>query len=130
MVRARTPGTRRTPATTRQRLHHSTHTPIKESASAGLYRYVRDQAVTLQRTIQNDWLGRPILLQEPESGQTTYSYAYNGTGLVVTRKKPKANQLSASTLTTTTYQYDALSRLVNVSYDDGVTPTKTFAYDA
>ena len=81
------------------------------------------------RTFQTDWLGRTILVQEPESGQTTYSYAYNGTGLVVTRNRPKANQTSASVLTTTTTQYDSLGRVVNITYTDG-TPTKTFAYDA
>jgi RHS repeat-associated protein len=82
------------------------------------------------RTFQTDWLGRTTSVTEPESGTTTYSYAYNSTGLVVTRKKPKANQSSATTLTTTTYQYDSMSRLVSVTYDDGTTPTKTFAYDA
>lgn len=81
------------------------------------------------RTFQTDWLGRAISVTEPESGSTTYSYAYNSTGLVVTRKRPKANQTSSSTLTTTTTQYDSLGRVISISYDDG-TPTKTFTYDA
>jgi RHS repeat-associated protein len=80
------------------------------------------------RVFQTDWLGRPTLVQEPESGTTTYSYAYNTTGLVVTRNRPKANQTSASVLTTSTTQYDALGRVVSITYSDG-TPTKTFAYD-
>lgn len=80
------------------------------------------------RTFQTDWTGRTVSASEPETGSTTYTYAYNATGLVVTRKKPKANQSSPSTLTTTTSQYDALGRAVNVTYDDG-TPTKTFMYD-
>jgi RHS repeat-associated protein len=81
------------------------------------------------RTFQNDWLGRPILTQEPESGKTTYSYAYNSTGLVVTRIRPRANQTSATVTTTTTTQYDKLDRPISITYADG-TPTKTFAYDA
>jgi RHS repeat-associated protein len=81
------------------------------------------------RTFQTDWLGRTTSVTEPESGTTAYSYAYNGTGLVVTRKRPTANQTSATVLTTTTSQYDSLGRVLTVSYTDG-TPTKTFAYDA
>jgi RHS repeat-associated protein len=81
------------------------------------------------RTFRNDWLGRITSVTEPESGTTTYSYAYNSTGLVVTRSRPKANQSISSTLTTTTTQYDNQGRIVSVSYSDG-TPTKTFAYDA
>ena len=80
------------------------------------------------RTFQTDWLGRPISITEPESGTTTYSYAYNSTGLVVTRQRPKANQTSPSVTTTTTTQYDSLSRVVSISYDDG-TGTKNFGYD-
>ena len=81
------------------------------------------------RTFQQDWLGRTTSVTEPESGTTTYSYAYNTTGLAVTRKRPRANQTNASTLTTTTKQYDTQGRIVSVTYDDG-TPTKTFAYDS
>jgi RHS repeat-associated protein len=79
------------------------------------------------RVFQTDWLGRSISVQEPESGTTTYSYAYNSTGLVVTRTRPTANQTGTLTTTTTT-QYDSLGRVVSISYTDG-TPTKTFAYD-
>jgi RHS repeat-associated protein len=81
------------------------------------------------RTFVTDWLGRPTSITEPESGTTTYSYAYNSTGLVVTRQRPKANQTSASTLTTTTTQYDSQGRILSITYSDG-TPTKTFAYDS
>lgn len=81
------------------------------------------------RIFQNDWAGRPILVQEPESGQTTYSYAYNATGLVVTRQRPTANQSNPSTLTATTTQYDALGRPTSISYSDG-TIGKNYTYDA
>ena len=81
------------------------------------------------RVFQADWLGRTIQTQEPEAGTANYSYAYNSTGLVVTRTRPTANQTSPYVLTTTTSQSDSLGRPVSVTYTDG-TPTKTFAYDA
>jgi len=80
------------------------------------------------RTFQNDWLGRPISATEPESGTTSYSYAYNATGWQITRTKPKANQSSPSVYTTTTTQLDSLGRVTSIAYTDG-TPTKTFQYD-
>jgi RHS repeat-associated protein len=80
------------------------------------------------RVFETDWAGRPTYIQQPESGTTTYSYAFNGTGLVVTRERPKANQTNSSVLTTTTTQYDALDRPITVSYSDG-TPTKNLTYD-
>jgi RHS repeat-associated protein len=81
-----------------------------------------------QRVFQTDSAGRTIFVNEPERGITTYSYAFNSTGLVVTRKRPKANPNSTG-VTTTTTQYDSLNRVVSISYDDGLTPTKTFTYD-
>ena len=88
------------------------------------------QTGSYSRVFQTDWLGRPILVQEPESGKTNYSYAYNSTGLVVTRTRPKANQTNASVLTTTTTQYDALNRVISVIYNDNLTPNKQYDYDA
>lgn len=82
------------------------------------------------RYFQTDWVGRPATNSEPERGFTTYSYAYNGTGLVTTRQRPKANQATISVKTTTTTQYDSLSRPVTVTYDDGVTPNKNYFYDS
>ena len=80
------------------------------------------------RVFQTDDIGRTTLVQEPESGQTTYSYAYNSTGLVVTRVRPQANQTNPNVLTTTTTQYDTLGRVLSISYSDG-TQTKSFTYD-
>jgi len=80
------------------------------------------------RIFQSDWLGRPISVTEPESGTTTYSYAYNSTGLQVTRTRPQANQPNSSVTTTTTAQYDSLGRIVSITYSDG-TRAKTYAYD-
>ena len=79
------------------------------------------------RTFQHDWLGRPISVAEPESGTTTYSYSNNGTGLVVSRVRPQANQTGSATTTSTT-QYDSLGRVVSITYTDG-TPTRHFTYD-
>lgn len=80
------------------------------------------------RVFQSDWVGRPLLIQEPERGQTTFGYDFNTNGLIVTRKRPQPNQLSASTLTTTNTQYDAAGRVITISYSDG-TPTKNFKFD-
>jgi len=82
------------------------------------------------RSFKADWLGRTISVTEPETGTASYTYAINSTGLQVVRTKPRANQTSASTTTNTTTQYDLLGRVVSVTYNDGVTPTKTFSYDA
>ena len=83
------------------------------------------------RVFQTDSLGRTVLVQEPEwkNTATTYTYAYNTTGLSMVRSRPKANQSSSTVLTTTTTQLDALGRVVTVTYSDG-TPNKTFVYDA
>ena len=86
------------------------------------------------RTFQSDWLGRTNSVTEPERGTTSYLYTYTSTpaypvaGLQVTRTRPRANQTGSLT-TVTTAQYDTLGRVVSISYTDGVTPTKTFAYD-
>jgi YD repeat-containing protein len=81
------------------------------------------------RVFQNDWLERPIFIQEPERGQTHYSYAYNGTGLVVTRIRPQANQTNLAVTTTTSTQYDSIGRVVSTTYNDGITAGKFFQYD-
>ena len=86
------------------------------------------------RTFVTDSLGRQIGTYEPERGNTGYSYAYNGTGLKVTRTRNKANQPFAcdntpAKCTHTDTQYDSLGRVVSVSYDDGLTANKTFSYD-
>jgi RHS repeat-associated protein len=102
------------------------------------YQYSTNNTTTIlqgaqTRVMQTDWLGRVISLREPEvAGGTTptaFTYTYNSTGLLVTRTRPRANQPSQSTLTTTTTQYDALGRILSVTYNDG-TPGKVFTYDS
>lgn len=80
------------------------------------------------RVFQTDAAGRTTYTLEPERGATTYTYAYNSTGLVITRTRPKANQTSTDTTTTTT-QYDSLGRIVSITYDDSLTPSRNYAYD-
>jgi RHS repeat-associated protein len=85
---------------------------------------------TQTRVFQTDSIGRPILTQEPESGQTTYSYTYNSNpvGLQVTRFRPTANQTNPNVTTKTITQDDAVGRPVTITYFDG-TPTRSYAYD-
>lgn len=88
------------------------------------YTYAVGQTTVTQgsqtRVFKTDWLGRPTSVQEPESGTTTYAYNVNATGPQVVRTRPNA---------TTTTQYDALGRVLSISYSDG-TPIKEFSYDA
>jgi RHS repeat-associated protein len=85
------------------------------------------------RYFETDLLGRTTLVVEPESGVTTYSYAYSGStglGLTVQRTRPEENQPVGSTNTvTTTTQYDSVGRVVSIGYNDGFTPSKAFYYD-
>jgi RHS repeat-associated protein len=92
------------------------------------------------RSFQTDATGRTIYTSEPERGVTNYSYTYNsysygfpsgsGTGLQVTRVRPRANQPNPNITTSTVTQYDSLGRVVNISYNDGLTAAKTFIYDS
>ncbi len=80
------------------------------------------------RIFQTDDAGRPTYVHEPERGDTSYTYAYNATGLAVTRVRPRTNQINPSVTTQAVSQYDKVGRLLTVSYNDG-TPTKQFFYD-
>ena len=80
------------------------------------------------RTFVTDGAGRTTSVSEPERGTTSYTYAYNGTGLQTVRTRPRANQTNASTTTATTTQYDALGRVVSIAYSDG-TGSRSFGYD-
>src|SRR6266481_2074032 len=97
-----------------------------------------NQAGIAPRTFTYDSLSRLVTASNPESGTIfygTYSagvcqgsgYDANGNLLAKTALAP--NQTGTATVTTT-YQYDALNRLTQKSYNDGTTPTVTNTYDA
>jgi len=105
------------------------------------YAYLNNVTTVTQgaqtRKFTYDGLGRLISKVEGElvgtgSGapSTVYSYSVNSNGPIVTRQTPRAGQSTPSVTTTTTYQYDVLNRLTSVTYNDGVTPTKTYTYDS
>jgi RHS repeat-associated protein len=98
-------------------------------ATSGNQQSVIQQGQPQTRVFRTDAIGRPTVAFEPESGETDYTYAYNATGLVVTRSRPRANQSSSAQKTHTTTQYDALSRVASITYDDGLTPAKYYTYD-
>jgi YD repeat-containing protein len=85
------------------------------------------------RTYAYDGLGRMTSEQNPETGGSAYTYAFDtnatcGTsnGDLVKRVDPQG--------TVTCYAYDALHRLTGVTYPSGgyssVTPSKTYVYDS
>jgi RHS repeat-associated protein len=90
-----------------------------------------------QRTFTYDSLSRLITTTNPESGTTcfgTWSGStcvenYDANGNALSRTRPAPNQSSSTTYVTTTYQYDALNRLTQKSYSDGVTLPALFGYD-
>ncbi|MGD0515828.1 MAG: hypothetical protein ABSA29_21190, partial [Terriglobales bacterium] len=79
------------------------------------------------RSFVYDSLSRLTSARNPESGTIAYSYDLNGN--VMSKTAPLENQTGTSTVQTT-YAHDALNRLTKKSYNDGLTPTVQFAYDA
>jgi RHS repeat-associated protein len=86
-----------------------------------------NQAGIAPRTFAYDSLSRLLTASNPESGSITYVYDANGN--LWTKTSPLPNQTGTATVTAT-YQYDALNRLTQKSYNDGITPTTTFTYDS
>jgi RHS repeat-associated protein len=81
------------------------------------------------RTYYYDFLSRLTQSIDPEAGTVNYYYDANGyPGDLTSRVAPLPNQTGSSTVTTT-YTHDALHRLKQRSYSDGITPTDYFAYD-
>jgi len=77
------------------------------------------------RTFTYDSLSRLLTASNPESGAISYTYDANGN--LSTKTGPKQNQTGTATVTTT-YQYDALNRLIQKSYSDGTTAVG-YGYD-
>ncbi len=86
-----------------------------------------NQSGIAPRTFTYDSLSRLLTASNPESGAISYTYDSNGN--LLTKTAPAPNQTGTTTVTTT-YQYDALNRLTKKSYNDGATPSTTFAYDS
>jgi RHS repeat-associated protein len=82
------------------------------------------QGSSQTRTFGYDSLSRQTSTANPESGTKTYTYDANGN--MSTRTAPLENHTTGTV--TTTYQYDALNRVLSKSYSDG-TPTAGFGYD-
>ncbi len=82
-----------------------------------------------QRLYAYDGLSRLTSSTNPESGQTTYTYDTATKGDLYQRVQPKTNYGPGSGNVTGTYVFDALHRLNEVSYDDGITPYTFLTYD-
>ncbi len=84
-----------------------------------------------QRSFNYDTLSRLVSAFNPESGTTTYTYDANSN--VATRARPAPNQASNGTaLATTTYTYEILNRVTDVTYTDTYNtswPTAPVHYD-
>jgi RHS repeat-associated protein len=78
------------------------------------------------RTFSYDMLSRLLTTKNPESGALFYTYDNNGN--VHTKTGPKPSQTGTATVVTT-YNYDALNRLKQKSYNDGATATVQYGYD-
>jgi RHS repeat-associated protein len=79
------------------------------------------------RTFSHDSLSRLLTASNPESG--AISYAYDANGNLLRKTAPKQNQTNPAVTVTASYQYDALNRLTQKSYNDGSTPTVSYAFD-
>jgi RHS repeat-associated protein len=101
-----------------------------------------NQGTLGQRTFAYDSLSRLLCAANPETGTAacpnpdngTYTagttrYAYDANGNLSSRTRPAPNQTLGTVTVAATYQYDALNRLTQKSYSDGVTPNARFGYD-
>jgi YD repeat-containing protein len=101
-----------------------------------------NQGTMGQRTFAYDSLSRLLCAANPETGSATcpnpdngtYTafttrYGYDANGNLTSRTRPAPNQTIGTTTVATTYQYDALNRITQKSYSDGVTPNVRFGYD-
>jgi RHS repeat-associated protein len=93
------------------------------------------------RTFSYDSLSRLVCASNPENSSAacpatatgtytpgTIGYVYDANGNLTSKTSPAPNQTGTSTVTAN-YQYDALNRLTQKSYSDGVTLPALFGYD-
>lgn len=71
------------------------------------------------RVFTKDSLGRTISVNAPENGTTTYGY--DGNGNLTLKVDPRGSDVH--------YDYDALNRLLNITYGWQPTPNRHFVYD-
>lgn len=86
-----------------------------------------------QRFFAYDSLSRLLTAMNPETnstGNAQITYAYDADSNVTSKIEPAPNQAWGSSATVTiNYTYDALNRLLNTTYSDGVTPSTAHRYD-
>ncbi len=80
------------------------------------------------RTYTYDQLSRLVNTYSPETGSIGYVYT-NSTGHPCSGNPAAPCSRTDARSIVTTYTYDALDRLVTISYSDGVTPQLTFCHD-
>jgi RHS repeat-associated protein len=78
------------------------------------------------RSFAYNSLSELLSATNPESGTASYTYDLNGN--MLTKIAPLPNQTGTATITTS-FSYDALNRVTQKSYSDGITPTVKYAYD-
>src|SRR5205085_7284616 len=80
------------------------------------------------RSYGYDALSRLTLETLPESGTTHFYYTTSG-GSLCSGNASNVCYKTDARMTTSTYTYDALNRLTQISYSDGTTPTVNYFYD-
>jgi RHS repeat-associated protein len=81
------------------------------------------------RSYTYDMLSRLTIKTDPEPATTYFYYTTSGGTLCSGDPSAICRRTDAKGVTTT-YTYDALNRLTQKSYSDGITPTANFVYDA
>ncbi len=81
------------------------------------------------RRFTYDSMSRLLTANNRESGTLIYAYDNNGNVTSKTEPKPNVPWGSAAQTVIVSYTYDALNRLLNVTYSDGTTQNASYRYD-